>query len=135
MYILSITHNLCFSDIPIFGLLTKTDLVDMKDPAVQKHEKEFLECLGIDSVASYSQWKNSSSGDFSSGVIYFLDKLLSPGTKPVLDDVFCLKLAAGEMYENPGKSSVLFLIFVISFSCLFYWSNPFFMHKYLGWIL
>ncbi|KAK3097245.1 hypothetical protein FSP39_008004 [Pinctada imbricata] len=117
--------------IPIFGILTKTDLVDWKDSVVQKREAEFLECLGIDSSAAYSQWKNSPSGEFTSGTIYFLDKLLSPGVKPVMDQVFCLNRLAGEVWENPAGLLMFFLCIGLPISVLSYWLLPILWNNFL----
>nr|XP_022295104.1 uncharacterized protein LOC111105230 isoform X3 [Crassostrea virginica] len=64
--------------IPLFGLMTKEDLVNFEDKEIQDREREFLQSLGIDQTASYSRWQNNPTGDFSCRVLYFLDRLLSP---------------------------------------------------------
>lgn len=74
-----------FVDIPIFGIMTKPDLVDWRDAKVLGREDEFLNCLGIDSGSCYARWKNDADGDFTSSHLIFLSRLLSPDVRIVQD--------------------------------------------------
>ncbi|XP_062586260.1 uncharacterized protein LOC134247875 [Saccostrea cucullata] len=102
--------------IPLFGLLTKEDLVDWEDAEIQNREREFLQSLGIDQTASYSRWQNNSTGDFSCKVLYFLDRLLSPEVRMVLDQVIFFKTWMGSLWENP---LYIFPIMIVPFVAFF----------------
>lgn len=93
--------------------MTKSDLVDWNDPDVQQRQKDFLDCLGIDEIASFSRWENNPSGEYTTGVLYFLDKLLAPDVRYVFDQVTYLKIVIGRVYENP-----LLLAYFIALSVL-----------------
>ncbi|XP_069141417.1 uncharacterized protein [Argopecten irradians] len=87
--------------IPIFGILTKPDLISKTEVDLKKKEQEFLECLGINADTSYSLWKNSASGDCSFSILEFMDKLFSPNVRHVLDEISIVKLWMADLYENP----------------------------------
>ncbi|XP_060085110.1 uncharacterized protein LOC132564473 [Ylistrum balloti] len=99
--------------IPIFGLLTKEDMVSKTKIDLNKKEQEFLECLGINADTSYSLWQNSATGDYSYSVLEFMDKLFSPNIRYVLDEISILKLWIGDLYENPSIFLALFLAVVV----------------------
>lgn len=72
--------------IPIFGIMTKPDLVDWRDAKVLEREEEFINCLGIDSGSCYARWKNDPDGEFTSSHLTFLTRLLSPDVRIVQDE-------------------------------------------------
>lgn len=99
--------------IPIFGLMTKSDLVDWNDPDVQQRQRDFLDCLGIDEIASFSRWENNPSGEYTTGVLYFLDKLLAPDVRYVFDQVSYPTILIGRVYERP-----ILVVYFIALSIL-----------------
>lgn len=106
--------------IPLFGLLTKEDLVDWEDTDILNREREFLQSLGIDETTSYSRWHNSSSGDFSCKVLYFLDKLMSPEVRVVLDQIGILHRCVGALWEHPSSIFTIMLVSCFGCACIFY---------------
>lgn len=114
---------LFFTDIPLFGLMTKEDLVDWEDTEIQNREREFLQSLGIDETASYSRWHNNSTGDFSCKVLYFLDRLLSPEVRMVLDQMIFLKIWMGALWENPSYIFPMILVPLLGLAVTFYMSD------------
>ncbi|XP_021363600.1 uncharacterized protein LOC110456890 [Mizuhopecten yessoensis] len=108
--------------IPIFGLLSKHDLVSTTEIDLKKKEQEFLECLGINADTSYSLWQNSASGDYSFSNLEFMDKLFSPDIRHVLDEISIVKLWIGDLYEKPS----LFLAIIIGIAAVFLGINSFF---------
>lgn len=108
------------TDIPLFGLLTKEDLVDWEDTDILNREREFLQSLGIDETTSYSRWHNSSSGDFSCKVLYFLDKLMSPEVRVVLDQIGILHRCVGALWEHPSSIFTIMLVSCFGCACIFY---------------
>lgn len=103
-------------DIPIFGIMTKPDLVDWKDAKIVQREDEFLDCLGIDSGSCYARWKNDADGEFTSGHLYFLSKLLSPDVRIVLDQPSIL----GYLFDCLINHPLLFIsTSIVCFSMLY----------------
>lgn len=105
------------TDIPIFGLLTKPDLITRTAVDLEKKEREFLECLGINADTSYSRWQNSATGNYSFSALEFMDKLLSPDIRYVLDEISVVTLWAGDLYEKP---IFLFMLLLGIFALLLY---------------
>ncbi|CAC5363110.1 unnamed protein product [Mytilus coruscus] len=91
--------------IPIFGILTKTDLVDWKDAKILEREDEFLEFLGIDSASCYARWKNDVDGEYTSSHLLFLSKLLSPDVRIVLDQ----RSVCGYLLDSFIEHPILFI--------------------------
>lgn len=110
-------HNLNPRYIPIFGLLTKPDLITRTAVDLEKKEREFLECLGINADTSYSRWQNSATGNYSFSALEFMDKLLSPDIRYVLDEISVVTLWAGDLYEKP---IFLFMLLLGIFALLLY---------------
>ena len=108
------------TDIPLFGLMTKEDLVNFEDKEIQDREREFLQSLGIDQTASYSRWQNNPTGDFSCRVLYFLDRLLSPEVRVVLDQIIFIKRWIGSAWENPSYALLTLLLSALGFIAIFW---------------
>ncbi|XP_078322425.1 uncharacterized protein LOC144617734 [Crassostrea virginica] len=106
--------------IPLFGLMTKEDLVNFEDKEIQDREREFLQSLGIDQTASYSRWQNNSTGDFSCRVLYFLDRLLSPEVRVVLDQIIFIKRWIGSAWENPSYALLTLPLSALGFIAIFW---------------
>nr|XP_022295101.1 uncharacterized protein LOC111105230 isoform X1 [Crassostrea virginica]XP_022295102.1 uncharacterized protein LOC111105230 isoform X1 [Crassostrea virginica] len=106
--------------IPLFGLMTKEDLVNFEDKEIQDREREFLQSLGIDQTASYSRWQNNPTGDFSCRVLYFLDRLLSPEVRVVLDQIIFIKRWIGSAWENPSYALLTLPLSALGFIAIFW---------------
>ncbi|XP_022295102.2 uncharacterized protein LOC111105230 [Crassostrea virginica] len=106
--------------IPLFGLMTKEDLVNFEDKEIQDREREFLQSLGIDQTASYSRWQNNPTGDFSCRVLYFLDRLLSPEVRVVLDQIIFIKRWIGSAWENPSYALLTLPSTALGFIAIFW---------------
>nr|XP_022295030.1 uncharacterized protein LOC111105149 [Crassostrea virginica] len=106
--------------IPLFGLMTKEDLVNFEDKEIQDREREFLQSLGIDQTASYSRWQNNPTGDFSCRVLYFLDRLLSPEVRVVLDQIIFFKRWIGSAWENPSYALLTLPLSALGFIAIFW---------------